>query len=61
LPFKCNLQRYNAVLLFSQLCDRVSLYGFTTFGATKAGLHTFVVHTHTSWNKAPGFTLEPEM
>ena len=27
----------HAVLLFSQLCDRVSLYGFTTFGTTKGG------------------------
>jgi len=27
----------HAVLLFSQLCDRVSLYGFTTFGVTKGG------------------------
>lgn len=27
----------HAVLLFSQLCDRVSLYGMTTFGGTKGG------------------------
>ena len=32
----------HAVLLFSQMCDSISLYGFTTFATTKAGLRSSV-------------------